>query len=173
MKKLLSTLLIVTLFTLGLAFGSEDDFVVASKFPDQNAEGYWGPYGPAFTLKDDVLVFDSSIDNAWMTMNFKDDFMEAEDYRYVVITLKADDPDDAQNIVMTFGNIKKTFPQWGITLNTEYTTYIIDLKTQGLKNWGDGTKGEPDFALNKATANKAKLYVKSIILTNDPTEYEK
>lgn len=172
MKKYFSLILILTLVILGLAFGS-DDFIVANKFSEQNAEGYWGPYGPAYTLKDGILIFDSSIPNAWMTLNFKDDFMEAEDYRYVVITLRADDPKDAQNIVMTFGDVKKTFPQWGITLSTEFTTYIIDLKAHGLTRWGDGTKAEPDFALNKATANKAKLYVKSIILTNDPSKYKK
>uniref|UniRef100_A0A7C3SQ98 Uncharacterized protein n=1 Tax=Dictyoglomus turgidum TaxID=513050 RepID=A0A7C3SQ98_9BACT len=172
MKKLLIVVLLIFLLTLVFSF-ADDDFIVATKFTGQDGEGYWGPYGPAYTIKDGVLIFDSSIPNAWMTLNFKDDFMEAEDYRYVVITIKADDPRDAQNIVMTFGNLKKTFTDWGITLNTEFTTYIIDLKAHGLKNWGDGTKAEPDFALNKATANKAKIFVKSIILTNVPSKYKK
>ena len=172
MKKLLIVGLLIFLLTLVFSF-ADDDFIVATKFTGQDGEGYWGPYGPAYTIKDGVLIFDSSIPNAWMTLNFKDDFMEAEDYRYVVITIKADDPKDAQNIVMTFGNLKKTFTDWGITLNTEFTTYIIDLKAHGLKNWGDGTKAEPDFALNKATANKAKIFVKSIILTNVPSKYKK
>jgi|YelNatPaOPRAMG01_1025707.scaffolds.fasta_scaffold00908_10 hypothetical protein len=172
MKKLLIVVLLIFLLTLVFSF-ADDDFIVATKFTGQDGEGYWGPYGPAYTIKDGVLIFDSSIPNAWMTLNFKDDFMEAEDYRYVVITIKADDPKDAQNIVMTFGNLKKTFTDWGITLNTEFTTYIIDLKAHGLKNWGDGTKAEPDFALNKATANKAKIFVKSIILTNVPSKYKK
>jgi len=172
MKKLLIVVLLIFLLTLVFSF-ADDDFIVATKFTGQDGEGYWGPYGPAYTIKDGVLIFDSSIPNAWMTLNFKDDFMEAEDYRYVVITIKVDDPKDAQNIVMTFGNLKKTFTDWGITLNTEFTTYIIDLKAHGLKNWGDGTKAEPDFALNKATANKAKIFVKSIILTNVPSKYKK
>jgi hypothetical protein len=172
MKKLLIVVLLIFLLTLVFSF-ADDDFIVATKFTGQDGEGYWGPYGPAYTIKDGVLIFDSSIPNAWMTLNFKDDFMEAEDYRYVVITIKADDPKDAQNIVMTFGNLKKTFTDWGITLNTEFTTFIIDLKAHGLKNWGDGTKAEPDFALNKATANKAKIFVKSIILTNVPSKYKK
>jgi hypothetical protein len=172
MKKLLIVVLLIFLLTLVFSF-ADDDFIVATKFTGQDGEGYWGPYGPAYTIKDGVLIFDSSIPNAWMTLNFKDDFMEAEDYRYVVITIKADDPKDAQSIVMTFGNLKKTFTDWGITLNTEFTTYIIDLKAHGLKNWGDGTKAEPDFALNKATANKAKIFVKSIILTNVPSKYKK
>jgi len=172
MKKLLIVVLLIFLLTLVFSF-ADDDFIVATKFTGQDGEGYWGPYGPAYTIKDGVLIFDSSIPNAWMTLNFKDDFMEAEDYRYVIITIKADDPKDAQNIVMTFGNLKKTFTDWGITLNTEFTTYIIDLKAHGLKNWGDGTKAEPDFALNKATANKAKIFVKSIILTNVPSKYKK
>lgn len=172
MKKLLIVVLLIFLLTLVFSF-ADDDFIVATKFTGQDGEGYWGPYGPAYTIKDGVLIFDSSITNAWMTLNFKDDFMEAEDYRYVVITIKADDPKDAQNIVMTFGNLKKTFTDWEITLNTEFTTYIIDLKAHGLKNWGDGTKAEPDFALNKATANKAKIFVRSIILTNVPSKYKK
>ncbi len=172
MKKLLIVVLLIFLLTLVFSF-ADDDFIVATKFAGQDGEGYWGPYGPAYTIKDGVLIFDSSIPNAWMTLNFKDDFMEAEDYRYVVITIKVDDPKDVQNIVMTFGNLKKTFTDWGITLNTEFTTYIIDLKAHGLKNWGDGTKAEPDFALNKAIANKAKIFVKSIILTNVPSKYKK
>ncbi|MCX7941963.1 MAG: hypothetical protein N2516_02580 [Dictyoglomaceae bacterium] len=171
MKKyfLIVSLILVSLITFSL---SSDDFVVATKFSGPNEEGYWGPYGPAFTLKDNVLIFDSSIPNAWMTLNFKDDFMEPEDYRYVVITMRADDPEDAQNILMTFGDIKKPIKDWKIKLKTEFTTYILDLFEFGLTKWGDGTKAEPDFALNKATAKKAKLFVQSIILTNDKEAFE-
>lgn len=172
MKKLLLVLLIILSLTLVLTL-ADDEFIVATKFTGQDGEGYWGPYGPAYTIKDGVLIFDSSIPNAWMTLNFKDDFMEADDYRYVVITVRADDPKDAQNVLVTFGNLKKTFTEWGITLSTNFTTYIIDLKAHGLKNWGDGTKAEPDFALNKHNANKAKVYVQSIILTNNPAKYKK
>lgn len=171
MKKYLLGLLILVLL-LVFTF-ADDDFIVATKFEEQNGEGYWGPYGPAYKLEKGVLVFDSSIENAWMTLNFKDDFMEAEDYRYVVITIKADDPKDAQNIVMTLGNLKKTFTDWGITLTTDFKTYVIDLFAHGLKNWGDGTKAEPDLAFNKAGAIKAKIYVKSMMLTNNPTKYTK
>ncbi len=172
MKKYFLISFLVLILILTFTFSS-DDFVVATKFSAPNEEGYWGPYGPAFTLeKNGILVFDSSIPNAWMTLNFKDDFMEPEDYKYVVITMKTDDPEDAQNIVMTFGDIKKPIKDWKIKLNKEFTTYIIDLHALGLTKWGDGTKAEPDFALNKATANKAKLFVQSIILTNDKEAFE-
>jgi len=167
MKKIILSILLITLLvTLSIVLADDEDFIVAESFSEVNGDGFWGPYGPAYTLKDGALVFDSSIDNAWVTLNFKDDFLEPDAYRYVKITMKTDDPTDGAKIVMTFGNIKKPISEWGIVLKTEYTTYVIDLFKQGLTKWGDGFKAEPDFALNKGSAVKAKLYVKSIILTN-------
>lgn len=165
-RNLFVVLVLLSIFVFtGVAMAS-DDFVVASEFSGQDSEGYWGPYGPAYILQDGALVFDSSIDDAWVTLNFKDDNLAANAYKYAVITLKADNPEDAAKAHMTLGNIRKSFAEWGITLKNTYTAYVIDLAAHGFKKWGDGTKSEPDFALNKGEAQNAKIYVSKIVLTN-------
>lgn len=168
-RNLFVVLLLVSSFAFTSVAMAADDFVVANEFSGQDAEGYFGPYGPAYVLQDGALVFDSSINNAWVTLNFKDDNLAADAYKYAVITLKTDNPQDAAKVHMTLGNVGKSFADWGITLKTTYTTYVIDLAANGLTKWGDGTKGEPDFALNKAEAENAKIYVSKIVLTNNPS----
>jgi LPXTG-motif cell wall-anchored protein len=168
-RNLFVVLLVLSIFVFTSVAMAADDFVVANGFSGQDADGYFGPYGPAYVLQNGALVFDSSIDNAWVTLNFKDDNLAANAYKYAVITLKADNPQDAAKVHMTLGNVGKSFTDWGITLNTTYTTYAIDLAANGLTKWGDGAKGVPDFALNKADAKNAKIYVSKIVLTNNPS----
>lgn len=160
---------VVVISSLSIATAAyKSDFNVGDKFLEQNAERYWGPYGPAFTLVGGALVFDSSVVDGWVTLNFKDDEMPADAYKYAVITIKADNPEDAQGAVMTFGNVKKTFTDWGIKLSNTYTVYYLDLVANGFTGWGDGRKALPDFALNTVPNKKFMIYVDKIKLTNKP-----
>jgi|GEM_PF-796000 len=171
MKKVLLAILIVMSLLLYSGFAvAANDFVIANGFNGQDGDGYWGPYGPAFTLENGALVFDSSIDNAWVTLNFKkDDNFTATSYKYLVITLKSDKPQDGEKVHMTLGNVGKSFGDWGITLDTNYKTYTIDLAANGVTKWGDAEKQTPDFALNKAEAQNAKIYLTKMVLTNSPS----
>ena len=164
-------LLMVAVLIAGLSVATaayNSDFNVGDKFLEQNAERYWGPYGPAFTLVGGALVFDSTVVDGWVTMNFKDDEMPADAYQYVVITVKADNPEDAQGAILTFGNVKKSFTDWGIKLSNTYAPFVLDLKANGFTGWGDGKKALPDFALNTVPNKKFMLYVDKIKLTNKP-----
>lgn len=166
-KNLFAVILLLSIFVFTSVAMAAGDFVVANGFSDQDGGGYFGPYGPAYKLQDGALVFDSSIANAWVTLNFKDDNLAANAYKYAVITLKADNSEDAAKVHMTLGDVGKSFTDWGISLKNTYTTCTVDLAANGLKKWGDGTKGVPDFALNKADAKNAKIYISKIILTNN------
>ncbi len=163
-------LLIVALassFSTATAANSSD-YLVGDRFLEQNGERYWGPYGPAYSLIGGALVFDNSVADGWVTLNFKDDEMANDAYRYALITLKTDSPADAQEVILTFGNVKKSFTEWGIQLNTKYTLYALDLPQNGFIAWGDGTKSIPDFALNVVPGKKFLVYVDRIKLTNNP-----
>ncbi len=164
-------LLLVIVLTVGLCTVSAAnawDYVVAEKFEDQDGENYWGPYGPAYMLMDGALVFDNSIANGWVTLNFKDERLAKESYRYVVISVKTDNPADAQGVILTFGNVKKPFSDWGIKLSNTYTVYVLDLSKHGFTAWGDGAKSIPDFALNVVPGKNFALFINQIKLTNNP-----
>ena len=146
-----------------------EDYVVGDAFSGENAENYWGPYGNgSFVLEGGAIVFDTSVADAWLTLNFKEDPNPVDKYKYVVITLKADNPSDAANAHMKLGNLGMSFTDWGITLSTDYTAYVVDLVAKGVTAWGDASQGQPDFALNKVGAVSAKIYVDKIVLTNNP-----
>jgi len=144
------------------------DYLVGDSFPTPNAEGYWGPYGPAVTLYGGALVFDTSIPDAWVTLDYRDDIIAPDTYRYAVVTIKADDPGAAAGATMTFGDVRQSLAKWGITLNETYTTHALDLAAHGITKWGDAAQHEPDFAMNKAEAGNTVIYVDKILLTNNP-----
>lgn len=154
----------------------DEDFLVGEEFAEINeegVEGYRGPWGAegCFTLEDGAVVFDTSVPDAYITMDFTNDDLAGTDYQYAVVTLKTDKPEDAKNAHMKFGNTGRSFTDWGIELSDTYTTYAVDLWANGLTDWGDAGNYEPDFALNKVGAIDAVVYVSRILLTNDPPEY--
>jgi hypothetical protein len=170
-KAFFMCLLLVIILISGLSIASaayNSDFNVGDKFLEQNAERYWGPYGPAFTLVGGALVFDSTVPDGWVTLNFKDDELPPDAYQYVILTVKADNPEDAQGAILTFGNVKKSFSDWGIKLSNTYAAYVLELKPNGFTAWGDGRKAIPDFALNTVPNKKFTIYVDKIKLTNKP-----
>ncbi|MGQ9779539.1 MAG: hypothetical protein ACUVRM_06645, partial [Bacillota bacterium] len=77
-----------------------EDFIVADEF--NGAENYAGPYGGA-VVESGTLKFDVAA--AWCTLNFinNEQFNAggANTFKYAVITLRADNPEDAAKATMT------------------------------------------------------------------------
>jgi hypothetical protein len=132
---------------------------------ERNGENFWGPWGTAYSLVGGALVFDNGISGGWVTLNWKDEF-PVSTYQYVQISVKADNPADAQGVILTFGNVKKSFTDWGITLSKDYTVYTLDLAKNGVTVWPNGKQDLPDFALNVVPDKKFTIRVNKIKLTN-------
>ncbi len=148
----------------------DNAYVVGDTFAASDADNYWGPYSDpvAFVLENGALVFDTSIAGGWLTLNFKDDALAADAYKYVVISVKVDSADnaaDAEGAHFKFGDKGCSLADWGITgLNTSYKTFILDLAANGFTSWG--TPPAPDFAINQVDATTAKISIDYIKLAN-------
>ena len=170
MKKvfLMSFLLVFVLISvLSMASAATADYLVGSKFMERNGEHYWGPWGTAYSLVGGSLVFDNGVSGGWMTLNIKDEF-PITTYQYALLSIKTDNPTDAQGVVLTIGNVKKSFTDWGITLSDKYTVYAVDLVKNAVTTWNNGKGDLPDFALNVVPDKKFIIRINKIKLTNTP-----
>jgi hypothetical protein len=158
-------LVIVLISGLSMASAAAADYLVGSKFMERNGEHYWGPWGTAYSLVGGSLVFDNGIAGGWVTLNIKDEF-PVTTYQYALLSIKSDNPADAQDVVLTIGNVKKSFTDWGITLTKDYTVFAVDLVKNGLTTWPNGKGDLPDFALNVVPDKKFTIRINKIKLTN-------
>lgn len=161
------------------------DFVIGKNNFHENGkygqDGYFGPWweGDCLSFESGVLVFDTSVENAWMTMNLSDDTLDSSQYKYMVVKIKTNAPAQAENFAMTIGkkagkngrkaNCGKTLTEWTLAdgshpkpLTSQYATLTIDLAKSGVISF----EGDPDFALNKGDAKNAKIYISELYLTN-------
>lgn len=167
------------------ASAAAKDFIIGKNNFHENGkygqDGYFGPWweGDCLTFAGGALVFDTSVENAWVTMNLSDDTLDIAQYKYMVVTIKTDAPAQAENFAMTIGkkagkggrkaNCGKTLAEWTLAdgshpkaLTTQYVTLKIDLAKSGVISFD----GDPDFALNKGDAKNAKIYISELYLTN-------
>lgn len=167
------------------AHAAAKDFVIGKSNFHENGkygqDGYFGPWweGDCLSFESGVLVFNTSVENAWMTMNLSDDTLDISQYKYMVVKIKTDAPAQAENFAMTIGkkagknsrkaNCGKTLTEWTLAdgshpkpLTNQYTTLTIDLAKSGVISF----EGDPDFALNKGDAKNAKIYISELYLTN-------
>lgn len=171
------------------AHAAAKDFVIGKSNFHENGkygqDGYFGPWweGDCLSFESGVLVFDTSVENAWMTMNLSDDTLDISQYKYMVVKIKTDAPAQAENFAMTIGkkagkngrkaNCGKMLTEWTLAdgshpkpLTNQYTTLTIDLAKSGVISF----EGDPDFALNKGDAKNAKIYISELYLTNSGSD---
>lgn len=134
--------------------------------------------GASISYDNGALVFDTSVSGGYMTADLLDadgtplDDSNVPSYKYLLITVKSDDPADSQGAHLSIGKdsknaqLGKSFTDWGINLTTDYKTYTIDLAGNDFAYWGK--TGAPDIALNQSEATKGKIEIKAMSLSNDP-----
>lgn len=181
-------LAIAVIFTATLSLPAQaaaKDYVVGKSNFHENgkygADGFFGPWWEdgCLSFESGALVFDTSVDNAWMTLNFTDDTLDSSQYKYMVVKIKTNDPKQSENFAMTIGkkagksgrkaNCGQTYTEWTLAdgshpkpLTTQYTTIVVDLAKSGVISF----EGDPDFALNKGDAKNSKIYISDLYLTN-------
>ena len=172
-----------------LAAAADDaDFIVGNNsFHDTGVYGKDGYFGPWYqdgciSYENGALVMDTSVDNAWITLNFINDTLDVPQYKYMVIKIKADNPAQAKGFTLTVGQLPgkregsfalngKVFTDLVLAdgshpsgLTTSYQTFCVDIAKNGATTFMG--KDMADFAMNKGDAGNAKISVSEIYLTN-------
>ena len=189
-KRYLALLLVLTLVLAALPMSIASavtigggDYLISDNWAGSNPDNCWGPYGN-FSAANGVYTFRTAPAGAWTTIDFKSANL-GKTYRYAVVRVKAQNPDQANLCTFTFGNatdgsaFRQTFDAYtistgakGVRLAAEYQTVVLDLyqSKMGELAW-NGFNSQPCFAINRGEADAtAVIDIDYMYLTNNPPE---